>query len=568
MNPLTAAHYIVAIKSLTLSVAGIKNLLPADCRMLSFLIIEQSDLGISELTLSRFFGFAASKFPPSAYTLNVLAVYCGYADWEAFCRSVDEETPVVKDISIGNVFDHPVFLSIMNTSVPTVILNTDAPDFTIVSYNNAYERETGVKKRDIRGLTIWKVFNASTAGNSGPALLLHAFHKAINTQKPVHLPDLQYNVLSATTRLSATSWLDVTITPVNYNGLSNYLLIHTYNITDKFHRDDIEKAIMKELTMAENLAVTNVRLQKALETLAESHWELTRVKDQLEELNTHLEERVFDRTKKLSESESRHRELIYHAPVAIAVLRGPDHVIETANKKIIDYWGKTKNVLGLPLGVALPEIEGQSFIQILDKVRATGTPYANSELQAFLNKYGQLQSRYFDMLYHPIRHQVGTTDCIYIIATDITDKVMARMRLEESQSMLQLAVEAANIGIWSFDLKTLKLTYNFIFSTILGWEQQETMTYDQAMDKVTDEFREKLRDVAQKAMASGETYDIIYSQKRFNDDEIIWLRATGKVTANDFGEYSFSGIISQVPNDLKNDQRAEANDSDKLSHIP
>lgn len=567
MNPSAAAHYLGAIKSTILSVAGIENLSPVHCRLLSFLIMENTGLGVSEITLSRFFGFVASKFQPSAFTLNALAIYCGYDNWDTYCLSVNSQKFTAGDVSIVTLLNHPLFSTILNTPVPTVILNTDAPEFTIVGYNKAYEQGTGIQKRNIRGLSLWKAFNASKAGGSGPTLLLEGFHQVISSQQAVHLPALQYNIPFAAPNLGLSTWWDVNITPIIYDGLSKYLLLHVYNITDKVHRDDIEKAIMKELTMAENLAITNVRLQKALEGLAESHVELTKAKGQLQDLNAHLEERVLDRTHKLLESEGRQRALIDHAPVAIAILKGPDHIIETANKKIIAYWGKTEKVLGQPLRKALPEIEGQPFIPILDKVRRTGTPYANAELQAYLNIDGSIRSRYFDMLYHPVQHVAGTTDYIYIIATDITEHVLARKKLEESESMLRLAVTASNIGIWSFDLNKRQLTYNSIFADILGWNNLQPMTYEQAIGQVTEEYREKLRIVAETAMASGESYDFTYSQRRFNDEEIIWLRGTGKVTTNDFGGYCFSGIIMQVPYDLEDNKQQQSDSSFKITDL-
>lgn len=546
MNFTVNPRHLEAIKALTLFVAGIKNMSPADCRTLSFSIMEKTQAGISENTLKRLYGFAISRFSPSFATLNTLSVYCGYESWEAFGKT--QPKPLFDVSAVTNLFNEPLVAALLNTPIPTVIFKANAPDFTIIAYNQAYEEATFTQNRDVRGFTLWEAFNPAKAGSSGPTLLLEAFHEAIYTQQTVQMEPLHYNIPSAIPNIAELSWWDIKIVPVVYDGFASYLLVNTHNITDNvLHQDAIENAIIKELTLAENLATTNVKLSMANKKLAESHSNLLNTKQQLEELNINLEQRVFERTKKLFESEAKQRKLINNAPVAIAVLRGPDHTIEIANTKIIDYWGKNSDVLNKPLAVALPELEGQPFIEILNEVRESGIPYINPELRAFLVYNDVFQPRYYDMVYQPVQYQHGITDSIYIVAVDITEHVIARKKLEESESMLRLAVNAANIGTWSFDPKEKIISYNPIFAKILGWDSDEILTYNQALAQVTDEFREKIVEVIDAAIADGGDYDFTYAQKRFNDDKVIWLRSTGKITADSSGDhYVFSGIIREI----------------------
>jgi PAS domain S-box-containing protein len=543
-------RHIETIKALALAVAGIKSITPADCRILSFLIITKTTMRISETTIKRLFGFAMSKFNPSFYTLNTLAIYCGFDDWNAFCKvqpqgaSADNKLP-------PNVFEHPLISALLDTPVPTIVFKADAPDFRIITYNKAYEAATFTKNRNIRGLTLWNAFDPAKAGGGGPILLLDGFYQALYTQQTVQMPPLHYNIPSAVPNIHELSWWDVKIVPVICSGVVEYLLVTPYNISDKvLHQDAIEQAIMKQLTMAEDLAATNVNLSKAIDQLSESHQELTETKNKLEELNAHLEERVSRRTKRLFESEMKQRELIDSAPVAIAVLKGREHIIETANKKVLDYWAKGSKVIGQPLVKALPELAGQPCIEILNQVRQSGSSYINSELRVFINYKGTLQPRYYDMIYHPFQQSPGKTHSIYMVGFDITQQVAARKKLEESESMLRLAVTAAKIGIWSFHPKTKKLAYNSIFAKILGWENQEPLTYEQAIAQVTEKYRETLRDVVESAIADGSAYDFTYKQKRFNDGRIIWLRGTGKISLDDTGEYCFSGIIRDITHEL------------------
>ncbi|AMR30624.1 hypothetical protein A0256_03890 [Mucilaginibacter sp. PAMC 26640] len=514
--------------------------------------MSNTKLGISETTLKRLYGFAESKFNPSLFTLNALAVFCGYIGWDAFCQlhlnavSIDSSADV-------EVLKDPLLQLLLETPVATVVLKANAPDFTILAQNSAYLEATNTANREITGLTLWEVFSPKNAGGLGPTLLLEAFHEAIYSQKIVEMKPLQYNIPSALPNMDSVCWWDMRIVPVIYSGVCKYLVVNTKNITERMvHQDAIEQAIMKELTMAEDLASTNVKLSAALENITESHDELIRTKGELEALNRDLEQRVFERSKKLFQSEAKQRKLIDNAPVAIAFLRGPDYIIEIANKKIMDYWGKINPVINKPLTTAVPELRGQSFIRMLDEVRTSGKPYSNPELRAMLIFDGILQPRYYDMVYQPIQLVPGITDSIYVVAIDITEHVIARQKLEESETILRLAVSAANIGIWSFNMKYNTVKYNPMFAKITGWDREYPMPYEKGIEQVTAEYRQAVIDAINKAVDEGGQYDIIYCQKRFNDGKLVWLRAIGKVSSEEpIENKAFSGILMEIPPPLQ-----------------
>lgn len=71
------------------------------------------------------------------------------------------------------------------------------------------------------------------------------------------------------------------------------------------------------------------------------------------------------------------------APVAVAVLQGPDYRIEVANARVAELWGRPPTqVLGRPLFEALPEVRGQGFRELLDQVVATGEAFVAQEVSA------------------------------------------------------------------------------------------------------------------------------------------------------------------------------------------
>ena len=67
-------------------------------------------------------------------------------------------------------------------------------------------------------------------------------------------------------------------------------------------------------------------------------------------------------------SERKFRNLIEQSPVACSLLIGPELVIEFTNEAMIKLWGKGNTVQGKKLKDALPELQGQPYLQILDDV--------------------------------------------------------------------------------------------------------------------------------------------------------------------------------------------------------
>ncbi len=134
----------------------------------------------------------------------------------------------------------------------------------------------------------------------------------------------------------------------------------------------------------------------------------------------------------------RERERMYtmllQAPVAIAVFRGPQHVVEFANPHVCEVWGRTlEQVFGKPLFEALPEVAGQGLEALLDGVFATGTPFVGSELPVGLDRAGRRDLVYFNFVYAPVREPSGEIRGVIVVATDVTEQVQLRERAEEER---------------------------------------------------------------------------------------------------------------------------------------
>jgi len=118
---------------------------------------------------------------------------------------------------------------------------------------------------------------------------------------------------------------------------------------------------------------------------------------------------------------------------ATAIYTGEEITIQSANDAMISFWGKDKTVIGKPMEDAIPELTGQPFIEILQKVWQTGITYEANDTFAELAVDGRLQGFYFDFIYRAIKNEDGEVECILHTANDVTELNMGRKLIAEAK---------------------------------------------------------------------------------------------------------------------------------------
>jgi PAS domain S-box-containing protein len=158
----------------------------------------------------------------------------------------------------------------------------------------------------------------------------------------------------------------------------------------------------------------------------------------------------------LTESPSHHftpsqqqmHSLLMQTPVAIAIYRGPSMIVELINDKCLELWNKTMNeVLNHPLFDVFPEAKEKGFEIIFATVYETGRPYSVKELTAEVTRYGKKETVWFNAVYGPLRNDSGVITGIITVATEVTEQVLARKKIEESEKNFRIAIEQSPTAI-------------------------------------------------------------------------------------------------------------------------
>ena len=127
-------------------------------------------------------------------------------------------------------------------------------------------------------------------------------------------------------------------------------------------------------------------------------------------------------------------ELLLTAPAFVCTLIGPDHVYDLVNERYQALFGKRK-IQGKPLMKALPELEGQGFDVILDKVYKTGESFVGIDIPIMLAPDEGLppQLRYFNFSYQPIYNENKVINGVLGFGYEVTAQVLARDKNMETE---------------------------------------------------------------------------------------------------------------------------------------
>lgn len=147
---------------------------------------------------------------------------------------------------------------------------------------------------------------------------------------------------------------------------------------------------------------------------------------------------ITDRVRALREDAVREglRAIFEHIPAAITLTRGREHRIDLQNEQSRNLVGG-QNVEGKTVANALPEAAEQGFIDLLDRVYASGEVFVGKEMALTLKNgvANKSEERFFDLTYQPVFETDGKVSGILHLGQDVTE------RLQERQQLTRMASE-------------------------------------------------------------------------------------------------------------------------------
>ena len=289
---------------------------------------------------------------------------------------------------------------------PYVVL---APDLTIVAANDAYLRVTMRRRGELIGR---RMFDAFPSNPDSMRELRASFDRVLAERAPDTLALIHYDISRAAPEgeeFEERYWSAVNTPILNERGEVALILQHTVDVT---------------------------RLQRLKRAAAESEGARQGAGGGAGQGAGRAESSVFRRAEevqkanRLLDAERLHlRRLFMQAPGFIAILRGPQHVFELINGAFSQLIGH-RDVVGKPVREALPEVAGQGFVELLDRVHRSGQAFVGRELSVRLRRRPDMPpvEAYVDFVYQPIVEEDGSVSGIFVQGSDVTERRLADAR--------------------------------------------------------------------------------------------------------------------------------------------
>ncbi|MGH2949706.1 MAG: PAS domain-containing protein, partial [Solirubrobacteraceae bacterium] len=169
-------------------------------------------------------------------------------------------------------------------------------------------------------------------------------------------------------------------------------------------------------------------------------------------------------------------EVLDRLPAVVAVFRGSEHVVEYANP-LYERLAAGEPVVGRPVAEVFTQPENRPFIELLDRVYATGETESGDEWRGVTpdEATGEQVERWFDFAFVPLRRSDNEVGGVMVHAVEVSRLVAARRAAEESERRFRALVDANVVGVTISDAERM-IEANDAWLAIAGRTRAELET--------------------------------------------------------------------------------------------
>ncbi len=273
--------------------------------------------------------------------------------------------------------------------------------------NQAYLDVTKRRREDLIGRRVTDAFDAGPgeAAAENARQLRHSLEKVLETGQADHLAVLRYAIRPSGGSAYEDRYWSCTQTPIkDAEGRVTHILQHTTDITELEQlRRQVVFQTPSEPSTALDIMISGDVFRRALTVQADN--------------------------RRLASERNQLLDMFMQAPGFMAVLSGPDHIVQMHNPAFGQLLGG-REITDMSLREAAPDLDSQGYFDFLDDVLNTGEPFRGSQsrMPAPQGSDGPTATRFLSFVCQPIRDAGGEIAGIFIQGHDVTDSVLAAER--------------------------------------------------------------------------------------------------------------------------------------------
>lgn len=146
----------------------------------------------------------------------------------------------------------------------------------------------------------------------------------------------------------------------------------------------------------------------------------------------------------------------------------------------------------------------------------------------------------------PLLDEQGRPRGAVAVFMDITERVRAERALHVSEERLRLAIEAARMGTWHWNLETDELVWTERCKLMFGLGADEDMSYERFSGLLHPEDQERVDQAVKHTLETGADYDIEY-RALWPDGSVHWISAKGRCFFDEHGRpRRMEGVVLNI----------------------
>ncbi len=277
-----------------------------------------------------------------------------------------------------------------------------------VAANESYLQVTASRLEDLLGRRITDAFpNDPSDPNNLPARMLReSLERVLTTGETDTLALIPYRVPAYRNGAVVEEdrfWSAIHLPITDAQGKVTYILQHTVDVTE-----------LERLRRGEGVA--SAADTGGLDRMGASV--LSRA------------EAMQEANQRLDRERQRLQALFEQAPGFMSFVEGPELVYTLSNRasqRLVD----NRSLLGRPARQALPELAGQGFFELMERVLTTGEVFVGQDVRVVIkDDAGQDKEVFVDFVYQPVRDDAGRVTGIFTQGHDVTERKAAERERE------------------------------------------------------------------------------------------------------------------------------------------